>query len=350
MVHVLRRLRVFVSSPSDVQEERKSLAKIINELNRHIAPDKGFILDLISWETHVRPGMGDDPQEVINRQIPDYDIFIGILWNRFGTPTKRAESGTEEEFNIAYERWRLKGQPEILFYFNRLPYALNGPDDIEQRKKVMEFNKKLREKGLVREYNGVDEFESLVRDHLTQLLLEKAKILSQEGTGEVDLKIGDIEVEPPKFWSSSNIVKFSLSYLGEGLAYVEELGIEIINVHPFREIKLTSPGAVPDEYRFKVNLIPKVQAYRLNKGPFVYRRNDIDMFRIKLHSPGGYQYCMRIYAKWHDKCDEKPRLLYSPSFCISFPVEDVDLAIRLTRQARNHANKASNKDEVNQNI
>ena len=44
--------------------------------------------------------MGSDPQQIINSQVSDeYDIFIGILWTRFGTPTERAGSGTEEEFS-----------------------------------------------------------------------------------------------------------------------------------------------------------------------------------------------------------------------------------------------------------
>ena len=39
-----------------------------------------------------------DPQDVVNRQIGEYDLFVGILWNRMGTPTAVATSGTEEEF------------------------------------------------------------------------------------------------------------------------------------------------------------------------------------------------------------------------------------------------------------
>src|SRR3712207_9162732 len=63
---------------------------------------------------------GDGPQAVIDRQvsIADFHIFIGILWRRFGTPTARAGSGTEEEFQTARESWRVQRRPqEILFYF-----------------------------------------------------------------------------------------------------------------------------------------------------------------------------------------------------------------------------------------
>jgi hypothetical protein len=63
---------------------------------------------------------------VVNRQlpIPEYDIFIGIIWRRFGAPTKRAGSGTEEEFRIAYESWKRNREPrEILFYFCQAPVS-----------------------------------------------------------------------------------------------------------------------------------------------------------------------------------------------------------------------------------
>ena len=46
-----------------------------------------------------------DGQDVINRQIEDkYDLFIGIMYTKFGSPTNRAESGTVEEFEIAYKK------------------------------------------------------------------------------------------------------------------------------------------------------------------------------------------------------------------------------------------------------
>lgn len=51
------------------------------------------------FETDIMPGFGSDPQAVINEQInDDFDIFVGLLKGKFGTPTPRAGSGTEEEF------------------------------------------------------------------------------------------------------------------------------------------------------------------------------------------------------------------------------------------------------------
>src|SRR6185503_17165509 len=100
-----RAVRVFVASPSDVSAERNALSSIVQEINQTvaaIAPEKGIRLELVRWETHASPAAGR-PQGVINDQIGEYDIFVGIMWRRFGTPTAEAGSGTEEEFNRAYD-------------------------------------------------------------------------------------------------------------------------------------------------------------------------------------------------------------------------------------------------------
>ena len=93
----LKRLRIFVASPGDVTDERDRLDRVIAHLRTHVAAAHGLDLELVRWETHVRPGVAADAQAVVNPKIGDYDLFIGIFWNRFGAPTGRAESGTREE-------------------------------------------------------------------------------------------------------------------------------------------------------------------------------------------------------------------------------------------------------------
>jgi hypothetical protein len=112
-------LSVFVASPSDVTDERTKLEEVVNELNITWSREFGVRLELVRWETHSFPSKGADAQDVINTQIPeDYDIFIGIMWCRFGTPTKRAESGTLEEFLRAKARHdENPSSVDIMIYF-----------------------------------------------------------------------------------------------------------------------------------------------------------------------------------------------------------------------------------------
>jgi hypothetical protein len=84
---------------------------------------QGLQLELLGWETHAYPQFGEDPQAVINNQIgTDYDIFIGVLWARIGTPTPRHPSGTLEEFQTAYQKWQAgRGSVNLMIYFKDEP-------------------------------------------------------------------------------------------------------------------------------------------------------------------------------------------------------------------------------------
>jgi len=169
MPQTVTRLRIFVASPGDVKEERERLARVVDHLRTHVAAPYGLDLELVRWETHVRPGAGTDGQAVINPQIGTYDLFIGILWNRFGTPTHRAESGTREEFDQAYTRWQKDPTSlEIWVYFSQQPYTFTSPQELEQKAKVLAFQQELQSaKGLlVWKYKDPADFEEQVRGHL----------------------------------------------------------------------------------------------------------------------------------------------------------------------------------------
>lgn len=174
MTKVTKQFKVFVASPGDVSIERNIIPKIVAEINliiSAIAPEKKLLLDLIRWETHVHPGLGIDAQSVVNEQLPDYDIFIGIMWKRFGTPTSRYGSGTEEEFWKAYGKWKTNNKFPVLFYFSQKNMTIpNSLEEIEQLKKVVAFREELLSKGLIWEYTSPEEFGDILRPHLIMTL------------------------------------------------------------------------------------------------------------------------------------------------------------------------------------
>ena len=102
-----RKIQVFIANPGDVEDEKARLLKVIEGL-RFDAETHGFFLKPIEWRECV-PDLGL-PQEVIFKQAnPEaWDIFVGILWSRFGTPfglvsEGRAVTGTEAEILKAIE-------------------------------------------------------------------------------------------------------------------------------------------------------------------------------------------------------------------------------------------------------
>ena len=177
MPHQATVLKVFVASPEDVSEERDCLEEVIRELNMIWAQQLSIRLELICWETHTYPGFGEDPQAVINEQISqDFDIFIGLMWYRFGTPTGRAGSGTVEEFSRAKKRYDQNPDSlQLMIYFKDAPAPIPPSElDLEQVARVSEFRSSLGEQGgLYKTFQTVSEFKNLVRMHLS-LFVQKA--------------------------------------------------------------------------------------------------------------------------------------------------------------------------------
>src|SRR5205085_11009849 len=112
-------LQVLVSSPADLRQERDLLYEIVEELNVTWRTSSTIQLKLLTWEKDSRPALAEDAQAAINVQLGnDCDIFVGMMAARFGTPTGRAASGTEEEFERA--RSRFEQDPKsvsVMFYF-----------------------------------------------------------------------------------------------------------------------------------------------------------------------------------------------------------------------------------------
>jgi len=163
-------VQVFVASPSDVKSERDILEALIAELNRTWSATLGVIFELVRWETHVRPSLAADPQAVVNAQIGDsYDVFIGILWGRFGTPTPRAPSGTIEEFERALAKLRNgDGKPEIMIYFKDAPLPPSRIDPV-QLQLLQNFRASLSHEGMYSVFEDELGFQTSLRAHLAAL-------------------------------------------------------------------------------------------------------------------------------------------------------------------------------------
>ena len=167
MAKTVTKYSIFVGSPSDLDEERIALEEVIKELNLTFGAKQNLVLELLKWETHSAPGISDShPQELINKDIGDeYDIFLGLLWKRFGTPTEKAGSGTEEEFNRAVERFKENINPlQVLFYFkNAVPTSLKDINASELLK-IEEFKDSISKDNLLYwEFDRCEDLKNFLR-------------------------------------------------------------------------------------------------------------------------------------------------------------------------------------------
>lgn len=94
--------RIFVGSPSGLEEERKRFREVVNEYNESDALENGVLFIPVGWELTLR-GMGR-PQQLINDDLKRCDYCVILLHDRWGTPSSTAgqySSGTEEEYALA---------------------------------------------------------------------------------------------------------------------------------------------------------------------------------------------------------------------------------------------------------
>lgn len=178
----VEKLKIFLASPSDVPTERRHVGKVIEEINRTVAANKGIVLEVVS-SANAFPSYGKDGQAILNEQIgnmQEYELFIGIMWNRIGTPTPRAKSGTVEEFGRAVKALVRKGKPQVWFYFREAPVHLTTKEELRQREETLEFKANFRRgKGLFWEYKTPANFRDLLRGHLTLWLNQHTSGASQ---------------------------------------------------------------------------------------------------------------------------------------------------------------------------
>lgn len=164
---------LMLSSPGDVADEREVVENEVAVLNKRLRA-QGIAVSTIRWETDTTPAYGGDPQELINEQLPDYGIFVGILWARFGTPTPRAGSGTEEEFLEAQRRWKrdVHGR-EIMFYFSGAPVPPSV--DTGQLARVQRFKDSLGSSALYGTFSSPEEFRRKFSQDVEKVVLRLHK-------------------------------------------------------------------------------------------------------------------------------------------------------------------------------
>lgn len=180
----LKIMRIFVASPRDVMSERELLALVIEDL-QWLANQLGITLELLEWPS-VPPGAGRPEQIILDELQPKtWDVFVGILWHRFGSPPNKVNpqtgkkylSGTEEEFRVAYRLWQNYGRPRVMFYRCRRDVPMDHLDP-NQYKRVERFFKGFQPDketpGLYFPFYGQDDFEHSIRKHLIQVLVKNS--------------------------------------------------------------------------------------------------------------------------------------------------------------------------------
>lgn len=189
--------RVFIASPGDVQRERQIAREVVLEVSSRLGGYLGIALDPVGWERDAALDAGR-PQALINPLVRDCDVFVGILWARFGTATGEAESGTAEEFALAEELRRETGdRPRMMVFFSDAPVPrerLRTAEGREQFEKAEDFRNRFESSGGISSaYADARDFEDRFRKELDRWCLERHGNGAGDVRGPADEERGDLE-------------------------------------------------------------------------------------------------------------------------------------------------------------
>ncbi len=207
----MKKLRVFISSPGDVQQERLIAKKVIVNLNKIYS--QYVELETVMWEDLPLEATASF-QDGINYFLEKapIDIAVFILWSRLGSKLgenfkkpdgTEYQSGTEYEFDMMYALWEQTKRPKIMVYVKDAEPQFTGSTDVikealNQRSLLESFieeNFKDRETGTNYAYWQFDKqqtFEERLKTHLTRLIQEhiddNIQIKEWEGNPYVGLR------------------------------------------------------------------------------------------------------------------------------------------------------------------
>ena len=256
---------VFLASPSDLQEERKIAQKVVEEVNKTFSD---FNIKLFRWEKDRRPGY-KRPQDLINKE--NYDLFVGLLWKKWGTKTGSYSSGFEEEYERAKKLRKKNKIKDIWLYFKEIDKnSLNDPG--KELKKVIAFRKQLEndEKNFFA-FKNAKQWEPLFRIQLSKYFMDlhkpsKHKVHTKYHYAKKDLWSTIISLAESDFYKQPlrkliNFLPFrereiiKLHYgIGAGYFYtIKEIG-KIFKISPnkVRQIERQAKGRIFSLFPMKV--------------------------------------------------------------------------------------------------
>lgn len=187
----MQTIRIFVSSPGDVGEERRVAREVIERLQGKYW---SFVrLDDVFWEQKVVRSTAHYQDELENPGL--CDIVVGVLWSRAGSPLpakfqppggKVPLTGTTWELEEAFAAFEASGhtKPDIIIY--QCTRSRPVPEDPEQAQAALNQGRELDAyltenyffadgtiKRPVTLYDGVDEFRRKLEANLEELIMRK---------------------------------------------------------------------------------------------------------------------------------------------------------------------------------
>ena len=164
---------MLISCPGDIENMVKVVDEVIESFNQQFMDTLGIGVRTRYWKKSAYAQSGGRAQELLNKQfIEKCDLAVAIFKTRFGTPTDKYGSGSEEEIEIMLNEGK-----QVFLFFDESPIESNKIDPC-QLQRVREFKDryKRQEKGILWTYTSTEEFRSIFNAHITRYFITNQTI------------------------------------------------------------------------------------------------------------------------------------------------------------------------------
>lgn len=236
--------KLLISCPGDITDEIELINDSVTKFNEFYSDELGITIQTKHWSKSSYAQSGGKPQTLLNEQfIKDCDAAVAVFWTRFGSPTDKYGSGTEEEIDLM-----IKAGKQVFMYFSDKPIS-PSQNDYEGFQKIRDFRDKYKDKGIYSTYTTNEEFQNMFFAHLSKHFLSEQRVSEIQAARHPVLSLFGIDKNSKL---CNNLV-----------------------VQPF---KLNNKYSVADYKELIKNLIKEIND--INLEPLVERNNIVDMFNV----------------------------------------------------------------------
>ena len=177
-------IKVFISCPSDVEYEKDIAVRTCESISRMLAKEK-IAVKTIHWRKDVLPIItGEGPQKIIDKHLEgtEYDIYIGILWKKFGELQENGKTPTEGEFEDALLRYKQTWKPLITVFFKEKECLFHNQHETLQYLEVQKFREKIKshELGIYNTFTTELDFQEKVYETIHEFVKRLISIKDDE--------------------------------------------------------------------------------------------------------------------------------------------------------------------------
>ena len=244
--------KIFISSPGDLQEQREVVDQAIESLSKTYE-HRGITIKSWRWEEQVASKLGVLPQDHVFESLGQYDIYLGLMAARFGTPTGNYGSGTEAEFEDAIARYKDQKILTAAFLFKNT--SINAvslrSNDILQLSRLVEFKERVGQLGIYSQFSENVDLALLVTE-IVSTAIDKVERIEIKTQHQHDLTFPQGQIK--KLQISKDFYAERLDRLENGLSNSRKLQLDLGDVWIEPQLRILNevdPSQMPERGNYK---------------------------------------------------------------------------------------------------